>query len=121
MVQGMSTRKGTVVFLDEIIKEAGNVMHEQMMKNKEKYKAVVDPEETALEIGITGVKIQDMAAKSPPPPYTPPTSPPKLTHATSHSSWEEEKAQAKMFLYKCVREVLAGSMRLLSLRPLERM
>ena len=63
LVQGMSTRRGTVVFLNEIIKEAGNVMHEQMQKNEEKYNAVVDPEETALEIGITGVKIQDMAAK----------------------------------------------------------
>jgi arginyl-tRNA synthetase len=63
LVQGMSTRKGTVVFLDQIIKEAGNVMHEQMLKNEEKYNAVEDPEETALEIGITGVKIQDMAAK----------------------------------------------------------
>ena len=63
LVQGMSTRKGTVVFLNEIIKEAGAVMHEQMMKNEEKYNAVEDPEETSLEIGITGVKIQDMAAK----------------------------------------------------------
>ncbi len=68
LVQGMSTRKGTVVFLNEIIKEAGNVMHEQMQKNEEKYNAVVDPEETALEIGITGVKIQDMAAKRCAPP-----------------------------------------------------
>lgn len=68
LVQGMSTRKGTVVFLNEIIKEAGNVMHEQMQKNEEKYNAVVDPEETALEIGITGVKIQDMAAKRWAPP-----------------------------------------------------
>lgn len=63
LVQGMSTRKGTVVFLDQIIKEAGQVMHEQMQKNAEKYAAVEDPENTALEIGITGVKIQDMAAK----------------------------------------------------------
>jgi len=63
LVQGMSTRKGTVVFLDQIIKEAGNVMHEQMMKNEDKYSAVENPEETSLEIGITGVKIQDMAAK----------------------------------------------------------
>ena len=63
LVQGMSTRKGTVVFLDQIIKEAGNVMHEQMMKNEDKYNAVENPEETSLEIGITGVKIQDMAAK----------------------------------------------------------
>ena len=58
-----TARKGTVVFLNKIIKEAGNVMHEQMQKNEGKYNAVVDPEETALEIGITGVKIQDMAAK----------------------------------------------------------
>ena len=59
----MSTRKGALVFLDQIIKEAGQVMHEQMMKNKYEYRAVEDPEETSLEIGITGVKIQDMAVK----------------------------------------------------------
>ena len=63
LVQGMSTRKGTVVFLDQIIKEAAQVMHDQMQKNEEKYKAVEDPETTSREIGITGVKIQDMAAK----------------------------------------------------------
>jgi arginyl-tRNA synthetase len=63
LVQGMSTRKGTVVFLDQIIKEAGQVMHDQMQKNPEKYAAVEDPANTALEIGITGVKIQDMAAR----------------------------------------------------------
>ncbi|CAK5268593.1 unnamed protein product [Mycena citricolor] len=63
LVQGMSTRKGTVVFLDQIIREAAQVMHEQMQKNAEKYSAVEDPETTAREIGITGVKIQDMAAK----------------------------------------------------------
>src|SRR5215470_15327841 len=63
MVQGMSTRKGTVVFLDQIIREAGEVMHEQMKKNEEKYSAVEDPEYVSQEIGISGVKIQDMAAK----------------------------------------------------------
>ncbi|KAJ7471355.1 hypothetical protein B0H11DRAFT_2041316 [Mycena galericulata] len=63
LVQGMSTRKGTVVFLDQIIREAGQVMHEQMQKNEEKYKAVVYPETVSREIRITGVKIQDMAAK----------------------------------------------------------
>lgn len=59
----MSTRKGTAVFLDQIIKEAATVMHEQMKKNEEKYNAVENPEEVAQEIGITGVKVQDMAAK----------------------------------------------------------
>ena len=63
LVLGMSTRKGTAVFLDQIIKEAASVMHEQMRKNEEKYKSVENPEEVSQEIGITGVKIQDMAAK----------------------------------------------------------
>lgn len=63
LVLGMSTRKGTAVFLDQIIKEAASVMHDQMKKNEEKYNAVENPEEVAQEIGITGVKIQDMAAK----------------------------------------------------------
>jgi arginyl-tRNA synthetase len=63
LVLGMSTRKGTVVFLDEIIREAGQVMHDQMKKNEAKYNAIEDPEYVSREIGITGVKIQDMAAK----------------------------------------------------------
>ncbi|KAE9396905.1 arginyl-tRNA synthetase, partial [Gymnopus androsaceus JB14] len=63
LVQGMSTRKGTVVFLNQIIKEATTVMHEQMQKNEEKYNAVEDPEMTSEELGITGIKIQDMSAK----------------------------------------------------------
>ena len=63
LVLGMSTRKGTVVFLDQIIREAASVMHEQMRKNEDKYSAIEDPEYVATEIGITGVKIQDMAAK----------------------------------------------------------
>ena len=63
LVLGMSTRKGTAVFLDQIIKEASAVMHEQMRKNEEKYNAIEDPEYVSTEIGITGVKIQDMAAK----------------------------------------------------------
>ncbi|KAJ6572594.1 hypothetical protein B0H10DRAFT_1964408 [Mycena sp. CBHHK59/15] len=63
MVQGMSTRKGTMVFLDRIIKKAGDMMHEQMKKNEDKYAAVEDLETMSLEIAITGIKIQDMAAK----------------------------------------------------------
>lgn len=63
LVGGMSTRKGTVVFLEQIIQEATQVMHEQMQKNAEKYAAIEDPETTSREIGITGIKIQDMAAK----------------------------------------------------------
>jgi arginyl-tRNA synthetase len=63
LVLGMSTRKGTVVFLKQIIREAASVMHEQMKKNQEKYAAVEDPEQTSLEVGLAAIKIQDMAAK----------------------------------------------------------
>ncbi|OSX61103.1 hypothetical protein POSPLADRAFT_1170808 [Postia placenta MAD-698-R-SB12] len=206
LVQGMSTRKGTVVFLDEIIREAGSVMHEQMRKNEEKYKNIEEPEATAQEIGITGVKIQDMAAKRinnytfnwermlsfegdtgpylqyahvrissisrKNPELLPLPAPAKidttlltepaareivlllgsypdvvktalrthepsgvvtfayrLAHAIS-SAWETvivkgesdvEKARARMWMYLCARDVLGAAMRLLSLKPLERM
>ena len=63
LVHGMSTRNGTAVFLDEIIHQAANVMHGQMMKNQEKYAAVEDPEKTSLEVSLAAIKIQDMAAK----------------------------------------------------------
>lgn len=63
MVQGMSTRKGTAVFLEQIIEEAAKVMHEQMQSNEEKYKQIENPLETAKEVGITAIKIQDMSAK----------------------------------------------------------
>lgn len=63
LVLGMSTRRGTVVFLNEIIKEAASVMHDHMKKNEEKYNAIEDPEYVSQEVGITGVKIQDMSAK----------------------------------------------------------
>ncbi|PBK72242.1 arginyl-tRNA synthetase [Armillaria solidipes] len=207
LVQGMSTRKGTVVFLDQIIKEAAQVMHEQMQKNEDKYAAIEDPETTSREVGITGVKIQDMAAKrinnytftwdrmksfegdtgpylqyahvrlasiGRKNPHLLPLPPPsqidietltqsqhardialllgsypdvvkvalkthepsgvvtfafRLSHAIS-SAWETvvvkgeediEKARARMWLYDSARDVLAAAMRLLSIRPLERM
>ena len=34
-----------------------------MKKNEEKYAAVEDPEQTSLEVGLSGIKIQDMTAK----------------------------------------------------------
>ncbi|KAG6890769.1 hypothetical protein C0992_012742 [Termitomyces sp. T32_za158] len=207
LVQGMSTRKGTVVFLEQIIKEAADVMFNQMKQNEEKFAAVEDPETTAREIGITGVKIQDMAAKRinnytfdwsrmlsfegdtgpylqyahvrlasigrKNPQLLPLPSPEliqteplasmphardivfllgsypdviktalrtheasgivtfafRLSHAIS-SAWETvivkgeedtEKARARLYMYECARDVLAAAMRLLSIRPLERM
>ncbi|EJD38411.1 arginyl-tRNA synthetase [Auricularia subglabra TFB-10046 SS5] len=63
LVQGMSTRKGTVVFLDEIIREAAAKVLETMRKDEQKYAAVTDPARTSLEVGISAVKIQDMQAR----------------------------------------------------------
>lgn len=63
MVTGMSTRKGTAVFLDQIIKDSQEVMLEQMQKNEEKYRQIENPEYVAREIGITAIKVQDMQAK----------------------------------------------------------
>lgn len=53
----------------------------------------------------------------------------RLSHAIA-SAWEVvlvrgeedvERARARMWLYLCARDVLAAAMRLLSIRPLERM
>ncbi|KAG2208686.1 hypothetical protein INT47_007785 [Mucor saturninus] len=63
MVLGMSTRKGTVVFLEDILEEAKETMHEVMRKNEKKYAEVADPEQVADEIGISAVKIQDNSAR----------------------------------------------------------
>jgi arginyl-tRNA synthetase len=63
MVTGMSTRKGTVVFLNQIIQESANVMMEQMQKNEEKFSQIEEPEVVAREVGLTAIKIQDMQAK----------------------------------------------------------
>ncbi|KAI0346648.1 arginyl-tRNA synthetase [Trametopsis cervina] len=206
LVLGMSTRRGTVVFLDQIIKEASSVMHEQMKKNEDKYNAIEDPEMVSQEVGISGVKVQDMAAKRinnytfnwdrmlsfegdtgpylqyahvrlasigrKNPELLPLPNPAaintdllvepsardiafllgsypdvvktalrthepsgvvtfafRLSHAIS-SAWEtvivkgeadREKARARLWLYTSAQEVLGAAMRLLSLRPLERM
>lgn len=63
MVRGMSTRKGTVKFLDDILKDVGEKMHEVMKKNAAKYEQIEDPERTADILGITSVMVQDMSGK----------------------------------------------------------
>ncbi|KGQ02108.1 hypothetical protein PAAG_11057 [Paracoccidioides lutzii Pb01] len=63
MVRGMSTRKGTVKFLNDILKDVGEKMHEVMKKNAAKYEQVEEPEKTADILGITSVMVQDMSGK----------------------------------------------------------
>jgi arginyl-tRNA synthetase len=63
MVHGMSTRKGTVKFLDDILHDVGDKMHEVMKKNDAKYAQVENPVQTADTLGITAVMVQDMTGK----------------------------------------------------------
>ncbi|GAO48817.1 arginyl-tRNA synthetase [Saitoella complicata NRRL Y-17804] len=63
MVTGMSTRKGTAVFLDQILETAKENMHDVMKKNEVKYAQVEDPDYIADVVGISAVMVQDMAAK----------------------------------------------------------
>lgn len=63
LVNGMSTRRGTVKFLDDILRDVGEHMHDVMRKNEDKYKQVQNPEATADILGITSVMVQDMSGK----------------------------------------------------------
>lgn len=63
MVLGMSTRKGTAKFLDDILRDVGDKMHEVMKSNQAKYEQVEDPEGTADILGISAVMVQDMSGK----------------------------------------------------------
>ena len=63
MVLGMSTRKGTVKFLDDILRDVGDKMHEVMRINAAKYEQVKNPEQIADILGITAVMVQDMTGK----------------------------------------------------------
>ncbi|KAF2492825.1 arginyl-tRNA synthetase [Lophium mytilinum] len=53
LVLGMSTRRGTAVFLDDVLRD----------KNEAKYAQVVDPEKIADILGISSVMVQDMSGK----------------------------------------------------------
>jgi arginyl-tRNA synthetase len=63
MVLGMSTRRGTVKFLDDILRDVGEKMHEVMRANEVKYAQVENPDQVADILGITSVMVQDMKAK----------------------------------------------------------
>lgn len=63
LVLGMSTRKGTVKFLDDILRDVADKMHEVMRANEVKYAQVSNPEATADILGISAVMVQDMTGK----------------------------------------------------------
>jgi arginyl-tRNA synthetase len=63
LVHGMSTRRGTVKFLDDILRDTAEKMHDVMKVNQAKYLQVEDPEKTADTLGISAVLVQDMSGK----------------------------------------------------------
>lgn len=62
-VKGMSTRRGTAKFLDDILRDVGDKMHEVMRANAGKYEQVKNPAKIADILGISAVMVQDMSAK----------------------------------------------------------
>eukprot|EP00040_Diaphanoeca_grandis_P042752 m.265879 g.265879 ORF g.265879 m.265879 type:complete len:571 (-) comp64243_c0_seq1:37-1749(-) len=63
MIHGMSSRRGTVVFLDDILNEATDRMLEILNKNPEKLAQINDPRQTAAVIGLSAVVIQDLKSR----------------------------------------------------------
>jgi arginyl-tRNA synthetase len=63
LVTGMSTRKGTAVFLEDILDQTRETMHDQMKQNQTKYEQVHDPEGVSHLIGLSAVVVQDMSAR----------------------------------------------------------
>ncbi|KAJ3275869.1 hypothetical protein HDV01_006735 [Terramyces sp. JEL0728] len=59
----LSTRKGNVVFLADILDQVQEEMHNVMKKNETKYAQIQDPVRVSDVIGMSAVKIQDMAAR----------------------------------------------------------
>lgn len=63
MVKGMSTRKGTVKFLDDVIQSVKDVMLDVMKKNEKKYEQLEDPDAVADILAITAIMVQDLSGK----------------------------------------------------------
>lgn len=63
MIEGMSTRKGTVVFLKDILDQTQEEMHSVMKKNEKKYAQIEDPVQVSDVVGMSSIMIQDMAAR----------------------------------------------------------
>ncbi|KAF7684178.1 Arginine--tRNA ligase [Astathelohania contejeani] len=63
MVNGMSTRRGTVVFLEDIIETAKECMLEAMKSNESKFEKIVDVDATTEALAVSAMIIQDFSAK----------------------------------------------------------
>lgn len=63
LVSGMSTRKGTVKFLEDIINMATEVMLKEIKSNPEKAAKIDNIEDTALILAVSTLVVMDFSAK----------------------------------------------------------
>ncbi|KAJ3129356.1 hypothetical protein HK101_005240, partial [Irineochytrium annulatum] len=59
----MSTRKGQVVFLEDLLNQVQESMLEVMKKNEVKYNQIEDPMTVADQVGMAAVMIEDMGSR----------------------------------------------------------
>jgi arginyl-tRNA synthetase len=63
-VEGMSSRKGNVVFLEQILDITKEEMHNVMRKNESKYAQIEDPDMVSDLVGMSSIIIQDFSGRS---------------------------------------------------------
>jgi arginyl-tRNA synthetase len=63
LVNGMSTRRGTVKFLDDTLRDAAGKVDEVMKTNESNYVQIESLEMVADILGISAVLVQDMSGK----------------------------------------------------------
>jgi arginyl-tRNA synthetase len=63
LVRGMSTRKGNVVFLDDVLQDVSDHIHQGLQQQPEKAAQVDDLTKTSDNLAISSVIIQDMRGK----------------------------------------------------------
>lgn len=59
----MSTRKGTVIFLQDIIDHTKEEMHDVMKRNEVKYAQIENPDYVADQVAMSAIIVQDMSAR----------------------------------------------------------
>lgn len=63
LVSGMSTRKGKVQFLENILEEAADVMRNEILSNEKKAAGIEDIDATAETLAISTLLVMDFSAK----------------------------------------------------------
>lgn len=63
LINGLSTRKGNLIFLDDIIDMATEKMLENMSENETKFNKIENAQKTATILAVSALIIQDLSSK----------------------------------------------------------